>query len=349
MKVPSFSLRPLLPVCACVLLVTGCAWNRTPKKSFSAEACPASPDYALLENWAAHPSKVDAADKTPTDSLHDSQGQAQVDVFFLHPTTLFGPGAWNGDIRDEKLNQRTQKTTIQHQASIFNGVGPVYAPRYRQMTLGGFYDSHDLASNAQAFHLAYADLKAAFAHYLAHFNQGRPIMIAAHSQGSAHAIHLLKDFFDGKPLQSQLVAAYIPGWPTPADTFQVLKPCDSPDQTGCYATWCSFEWGTMPKNMDWYTGAVVVNPISWRMDSLPSDVEAHRGAVMGGYDQIFPQALQAQAHGSILWVTRPQVKGSSVIRGHNFHIADYNLFWLDVRENAVLRARKFLEAGQARN
>jgi hypothetical protein len=327
-----------------ILLCAACNFTKTPKKAYSQDHCPVQPDYSKLENWAAHPGKADPADNTPVPSLADNQANSLVDVFFLHPTTHLASKDWNGDVCNEKLNQRTDRTTIKHQASIFNGVGRVFAPRYRQVILGAFFDDHDPSSNKQAFALAYSDLKAAFEYYLAHENAGRPIIIAAHSQGAAHAIHLLKDYFDGGPLQGQLVAAYIPGWPTPADTFQVLKPCSSPEQTGCYATWCSFEWGTAPKNTSWYRRAVVVNPVTWRMDSVVSESSAHRGTVMGGYDAVYPNALETKVAGHILWVKRPHVKGANLIRGNNFHIADFNLFWQDVRENAILRAGKYLEA-----
>lgn len=324
-------------------LLVGCAWDKTPKHPYAEEDCPVPPDYSKLENWAAHPAKHDPADSVPVANLKESVTEGEVDVFFLHPTTLFGKKDWNGDPSNAQLNKRTDRTTIKHQASIFNAVGRVYAPRYRQMTLGGFFDKHDVASNGKAYHTAYCDLKAAFEYYLAHENNGRPIMIASHSQGSAHAVHLLKDYFDGKPLQKQLVAAYIAGWATPADTFQVLRPCSNPEETGCYATWCAFEWGTAPKRPLWYSGAVVVNPVTWRTDTLPSDLSAHRGTVMGSYDHIYPQVVKAQVRDGYLWVTRPDIKGTGIIRSNNFHIADYNLFWLDVRENAVLRTKKYLE------
>jgi hypothetical protein len=331
---------------ATALLLSACSFTKSPQKTWSEETCPLPPDYGNLENWAAHPDKVDWADTTPLPTIQDGQATAEIDVFFLHPTTLFGQKDWNGNPADEKLNRRTEKTTIKHQASIFNGVGRVFAPRYRQMVLGAFYDKHDVASNRKAFHTAYCDLKASFEFYLAHHNQGRPIMIVAHSQGSAHAIHLLKDYFDGQPLQDQLVAAYIPGWPVPADTFQVLKPCENPEETGCYATWCSFEWGTQPSNPAWYEDATVVNPITWRRDTVASTIDAHQGTVMGSYDVVYPAVLQTKVHGGILWVTRPYIKGTGIIRSNNFHIADYNLFWLDVRENASLRAEKFLQNTQ---
>ena len=74
-----------------------------------------------------------------------------------------------------------------------------------------------------AFATAYADIKAAFEYYLKNYNHGRPIIIASHSQGSTHALHLLKDYFENKPLQKQLVAAYIVGMTIPTEFFFILE------------------------------------------------------------------------------------------------------------------------------
>ena len=158
-----FSLPTLL---ACVLLASligACSFTKVPKAAWSEETCPLPPDYSKLENWAAHPDKVDFADKTPTTALRDAQKDSEIDVFYLHPTTLFGKKNWNGDLNDARLNSRTERTAIKHQASIFNGAGRVFVPRYRQMVFGAFFEKEDLKSKGKAFHTAYCDLKAAFA------------------------------------------------------------------------------------------------------------------------------------------------------------------------------------------
>ena len=167
-------------------------------------------NYSDSDNWAALPSKQDQADRTPHPDLQDLQTEAKVDVFFLHPTTYTkkkGNNQWNGDTENDDLNQTTDNGTILNQASIFNGAGKVYAPRYRQAHLHAYY-SKDKSSAKKAFNLAYHDVKTAFEYYLKNFNKGRPIIIASHSQGTNHAETLLKEFFDGKPLQEKLVAAY---------------------------------------------------------------------------------------------------------------------------------------------
>ena len=70
-----------------------------------------------------------------------------------------------------------------------------------------------------AWEIAYQDIKNAFQYFLKHFNKGKPIIIASHSQGSMHAIRLTEEFFDQKPLQNQLVVAYLIGTRILPDQF----------------------------------------------------------------------------------------------------------------------------------
>ena len=71
--------------------------------------------------------------------------------------------------------------------------------------------------------LAYSDVKRAFEYYLAHYNHGRPFIIASHSQGSRHAKILVQEMIDGTPLMKQFVAAYIVGNWLDEDWFKSLK------------------------------------------------------------------------------------------------------------------------------
>ena len=100
------------------------------------------------------------------------------------------------------LNAAVDAWPVRHQAAIFNGAGRVFAPRYRQAHIRVFSveDSLSLA----ALKLAYSDIRAAFQHFLDHWDEGRPLIIAAHSQGSWHARWLLQEFFDGTPLQERV-------------------------------------------------------------------------------------------------------------------------------------------------
>lgn len=320
-------------------LLGACAKNHYPRTPFQAAAVPPAPDYSNRAHWAALPDRRDAADSLPGPGLADGQATATADVFFIHPTTFNSAKGWNGALEDEKLNSETDRWPIRHQASVFNGSCRVFAPRYRQATLGAFYQS-DLQSRQQALALAYEDVKAAFEYYLSHENQGRPIIIASHSQGTVHAVRLVKEYFDGKPLSKQLVAAYLVGWALGPTEFAAITPCVDSTQTGCFVSWCTWAWGAT-ENQDWYEHAFAVNPVSWRLDTAATPQQAHRGMVLRSFDRVRPALVQAAVHAGRLWVTKPDLPGKSLIHIQNYHVADYNLFWLDIRLNAACRVRSF--------
>ncbi len=117
-----------------------------------------------------------------------------------------------------------------------------FRPRYRQANLQAFF-TDDKEKAKAAFDTAYEDMRTAFIYYLKNYNNGRPIIIASHSQGTLHAGRLLKEFFEGKPLQNQLVCAYIIGLPVFTNYFSDLKPCEDSTATGCFVRWRTFEEG----------------------------------------------------------------------------------------------------------
>ncbi|MCI4669815.1 MAG: DUF3089 domain-containing protein [Bacteroidia bacterium] len=320
-----------------------CNPREAPKQAFSVEGIPSSPDYTKLEHWSAHPDKKDLADTVPRDLAAlplVADRELKADVFFIHPTTFRGEQEWNAALEDDVVNNRTDNLAIKHQASIFNAAGRVFAPRYRQMVLGGFY-SEDKASMMKAVEVAYEDVKGAFEHYLENYNHGRPIILASHSQGTVHGIRLVKEFFDGKDLQDKLVCAYLIGWPIRQDTFKSIPVCNEPSQTGCVVGWCSWKKGKIPGEAfkGFYDDALVVNPINWKADGSYASKEMHKGLVGIDYKKIKDQQVDAQAHEGILWVSRPL----PFVQGANYHIGDLNIFWLDVRKNSLERLQAFLD------
>ena len=134
------------------------------------------------------------------------------------------------------------------------------------------------------------------------------------------------------------MAAYTPGWPLHEDKLDHIPICEQPGQTGCVTGWTAWRDGTIPKNYDqWYGGATSVNPITWRRDTLPNEPEDHTVFVGRKFDELVERPLTARVKGSILWVSKP----FAVLPTKNLHVGDFNLFWVNVRENAVLRAKTF--------
>jgi hypothetical protein len=302
-----------------------------------------SPDYSSLDNWASHPWKTDPADRLPA-SLADKKTDSVADVFFIHPTTYTDPHmpmGWNAEISNAYINNKTDEGSMLYQASVFNRYCRVFAPRYRQANLKAFFTKDKVTADS-AFNIAYEDIKAAFEFYLANYNHNRPIIIASHSQGTLHAARLLKEFFEGKPLQKQLVAAYIIGLPVYKNYFSNLKPCMDSTGTGCFVSWRTFKENYVADFIEAEKEqAYVINPLTWTTDSTPAPSVLNKGGLLRDFDKIIPSLVHARIHGNILWVNKPRFFGDIFLTIKNYHIADYNFFYLNIRENVGLRIKKF--------
>jgi hypothetical protein len=300
--------------------------------------------YALQEYWAALPDKWDASDSIPAPLRSTWIADTTTDVFFLHPTTLIDKNdtSWNADINDPALNTRTDASTILFQASAFNECR-VYAPRYRQAHIRAYY-SQDTARAREALDLAYGDLREAFAYYLEHYNHGRPIIIASHSQGTTHALRLMKEFFEGKPLAHRLVAAYMIGMAIPQDYYTTLHPCGDSTATGCFIGWRTMKEGFLPDYVrKERLPSVTINPLTWTTADTPASRDLNEGAILTRFNHLVPRVTNARIHEGVLWVHRPYFPGSFLLLKRNYHIGDINLFYLNIRENIRTRIRSYRE------
>ncbi len=303
------------------------------------------PDYSSLNYWASHPWKKDPADNIPA-SIKDKNKDSLVDVFFIYPTTYTDPlmpMGWNAGIDNIALNKKTDNSTILYQASVFNQSCRVFAPRYRQANLKAFYAT-DTLNAEKAFDLAYEDLKKAFEYYLKNYNQGRPIIIASHSQGTLHAARLLRAFFENKPLNKKLVCAYIVGLPVFTNYFKEMQPCKDSSATGCFISWRTFEEGYVPEFVQKeQEPAYVINPLTWTLDENFAASKLNKGGILRDFNKVIPELVHAQIHGSILWVNKPKFFGNIFLTMKNYHIADYNLFYMNIRENVKTRIKSYLQ------
>jgi hypothetical protein len=135
-------------------------------------------------SWSALPEREDAADAAVPAFPAADQRRAGADVFYVHPTSYVGP-LWNAPVDDARLNTDTDRVATRIQASAFNRCCAVYAPRYRQGNGTAF--THPSVDGRRALDVAYADVRAAFRHFLASREAARPFLLASHSQGSALA------------------------------------------------------------------------------------------------------------------------------------------------------------------
>ncbi|HKR24168.1 MAG TPA: DUF3089 domain-containing protein, partial [Allosphingosinicella sp.] len=117
-----------------------------PSVDFRAVPMPAGADYGKAALWIARP------DIAGNPSLWAPPGFAparapRASVFFVHPTSFLERSAWNAPIDDEESQWRA-RLFVRSQASAFNSVGAVWAPKYRQATFGAFLTGEDNAVRA---------------------------------------------------------------------------------------------------------------------------------------------------------------------------------------------------------
>jgi hypothetical protein len=330
---------------------------------FSAHDAPPAPDYAKASAWAARGDRPGASQARP-DGATPIAAAADADVFYINPTTYRSQQAWNQSIQDRAANAWTDASVIARQASVFNACCRVFAPRYRQ---GSVYAlQHYAGEGRQALDLAYGDVERAFDYYIAHYNHGRPFILASHSQGSLHMESLLQRRIDGSALRKQLVAVYILGINISEGdfgrTFKTIPVCEKPDQTGCAVGWNSFlptvdlekvAKGSEQRYVDLYPGApgattLCINPLTFDTAQPTAAASRSKGAVPGtpGEGAMRPLVagkVAARCERGMLIVDASPTLELEPLAGGRMHYHDYGLFYEDLRENAQLRVASFLE------
>lgn len=206
--------------------------------------------YNRPDAWLARPGiPADVVRWTPEG--YAPAPKPAVAVFYVHPTTYLKDDRWNAPIVLDGDSAFRQTIFLRSQASVFNGIGEVWAPRYRQATFGAFLSLGD-PDATQAFALAYSDVAKAFDLFLREIPKDQKIILAGHSQGSLHLASLLARKIAGTPVANRIVAAYLIGWPisVEADLPRLgLPPCAVPEQTGCIISYQSYAEPAEPRHV----------------------------------------------------------------------------------------------------
>jgi hypothetical protein len=163
---------------------------------------------------------------------------SKFDCFYVYPT-VSAQTTPNANLEVEG----TETVTAEVQASRFSQVCRVWAPMYRQRTVASL-DKNQPGANQ----VAYASLLAGWKDYLAHDNDGRPIIFIGHSQGAAVLIRLLQNQIDPNPqLRKLMVSAILLGGnvtvPVGRDvggSFTHIPTCRAATATGCVIAYSSF-------------------------------------------------------------------------------------------------------------
>jgi Protein of unknown function (DUF3089) len=217
-------------------------------------------DYSDGKSWLCRPGRQDAcavdltttivkADGTTSSEKWAADPKAPIDCFYVYPTVSTDPTPNSDMVADP-----AEVNVIRQQFARFASKCRPYAPLYRQVTLAGLRRIlGGGASGGLSTGVGYDDVRDAWNYYLAHDNAGRGVVLVGHSQGSYVLTELIRREIDGKPIQSRIVSAILPGATIPVargkdvgGAFQQLPLCHAATQTGCLIAYSSFRSTSPP-------------------------------------------------------------------------------------------------------
>jgi len=236
---------------AVLLAASGCAPDCEPDEG-------SAPDYADREAWFCHPS-LDSdecdADLTTVEVLPDNTVVAVdraiaeepgFDCFYVYPTMDLSLRA---QLHDDLSDDADEARVVRAQAARLAEVCEVFAPRYRQVTIGTYVGSE--TATEPCFDVAYDDVERAFDAWVAERAADRGVFLVGHSQGGQIVSRLLRDRFDGDPdLRARLVGAMPLGWAVGVAAGELtggssdeVPACTEDDEAGCIVAFRTFAEG----------------------------------------------------------------------------------------------------------
>ena len=300
-------------------------------------------DYSEKDNWLRFP----AISK-------------DVDAFYIYSTSYiessFEEGAPNyATLHNPEMMMRALGE-YETNASVFEESCNVFVPYYRQMGIkyAAEVQKETGSLDAGLTGVPYADITAALDYFFEKCNNGRPFVIAAHSQGAALLKHVLKKYFKEHPeYYKRMVAAYPIGFSITKDDlaqYPHLKFAEGESDAGVIISYNT----EGPKNVQENAnnkvvlpGAISINPLNWKRDETYAPASENKGSIaleMEGTTlvrKIVDLGVDAQVNltrGVIVTTTTAPVTDMPEYFGPaSFHENDYSFFYNNLKENVAKR------------
>ncbi len=287
------------------------------------EDIPVPPDYADTTQW------------------YITQRNAPVDIFYIISTetgdySLHNLPCHYADTRNDSIRQllHGEMVGVDH---ILSGNFNFFSPYYRQCTLQSFTsDSLVLARTP----LAMADVQKSFAYYLAHYNQGRPFILAGFSQGAMAVVELLKQM--DSATFSRMVAAYVIGWKVTDEDLAVssnFHPAHDSVDLGVTICYNSVRDSNCAIPMLSQGNRIAINPVNWHTDTTPATLVSpiSTDSVTVAFDTA-TLLLNVSGYSGTDYIT------PLIGREGNYHSLEISLYRNCLRRNMALRSQTYLES-----
>ena len=293
-------------------------------------------DYSDKNNWLALP-----------------EIEKRYDTFYFYPTAYTDEteGAPVVCDIDEELMRDKAEDIYEQQAVVYEASTNVFAPFYRQMNMAAVKKTTAQERDETLNGLPKHDLFAALDYYFENLNDGRPFILAGHSQGSQMLTYILSEYMGAHPeYQERMIAAYVLGYSITEELLKDnphLKFAEGPDDTGVIVSWNTE--GAANKDAENFVvvdGAISINPLNWKRDETYASASENLGARILNADtdeyEIIPGAADARVdteRGVVVTKTDviEPIDGSMGFGPASYHNGDYTLWFSNIRENVAVR------------
>jgi hypothetical protein len=298
-------------------------------------------DYSSRENWMRIP-----------EITHE------VDTIYLYPTCYLDDSENAKPICDIDNQQMRDRAGVvyENQGTVYEESTNVFAPFYRQSNIYQVVDFNHKELEEYQEREQRTDIYAALDYYFEHYNEGRPFILAGHSQGSIMTKIVLGEYMQAHPeYYERMVAAYPIGFSI-TETFleehPYLKFAEGADDTGVIVSWNTEGEGNKGQyNLVVEPGAISINPINWKRDDTCAGFEENLGSRIlneetGEYEIINGVAdAQVDTERGVVICTAKNVEyaPAALFGPESLHSHDYDFYYENLRENVKTRVEAYLK------
>ena len=285
----------------------------------------------------------------------------EVDTFFIYPTDYMAANEGDPDFAPLDNPEMLEGVEFDHLAlsSVYEDATNLFMPYYRQagMRYAAAVGRKTGDPRAAFATTPYGDITAALDYYFENYNNGRPFILAGHSQGSGIASLVLMNYFKEHPkYYERMVAAYIIGFAITKDYLEAnphLKFATGESDTGVIISWNT----EGPKNVEGNArntvvlpNAISINPLNWKLDETYAPASENLGSFVLNKEtnkfeigDIGADAQVVLSRGVILTNADSDPMGGEEFFGpQSFHNGDYTFYYNNIKDNVAKRVAAYV-------
>ena len=311
-----------------------------------------APDYSRKDSWYKIPEIT-----------------RDVDTFYIYSTAYF-ESSFKAGAPDYAPLDNPEMIAGAHgeymtNANVYEGSTNVFVPYYRQAGMRYAAEVRKRTGNIDSAlsGIPYDDIRAALDYYFEHCNNGRPFIIAGHSQGSAMVKYILINYFREHPeYYKRMVAAYVIGFSVTKDDLEKyphLKFATGESDTGVIVSWNTEGPRNVKENAPnavVLPNAISINPLNWKLDETYAPASENLGSLMpnlkaGRYEiaDIGADAQIVLTRGVIVTNAKYDHPAAAEFFGpQSFHEDDYTFYYNNLKANVAKRVAAYLSRAKQR-